>query len=247
MMKKVASAINLGTLGVKVVTTRRTRAGGILLEVEGEEKAGILERRIREVVGEEARIRRPERKTPVLLLNIPEWVEAEDVANSLAKAGVTVAASSSGGNTITIRKNGGSRGDLVARVDLPFRDAIKLAEAKAVEVGWTRCRVKLLERKETTCFRCQQKGHFAAECRGVAKPRTCHRCNAPGHLAQDCSSQNGRRRKTSSRQTPSAEGARGEGEQGSANEQLGTEESSRPAVGRLAGVSVCSSSSDPTT
>jgi len=72
VMKRVSGAVNLGALGIKVVTTRRTKAGGILLEVEGEDNAKTLERHIKEVVGVAARIRRPVRKTPVLLLDVPE-------------------------------------------------------------------------------------------------------------------------------------------------------------------------------
>jgi len=158
VMKKVAGTINLGALGVRVLTTRRTRAGGILLEVEGEEKAAPLEGKIWEVAGDAARVRRP------------EWAEPEDVVSGLDGAGIVVDAT-----TVLIRKNNGRRGDVdrVARVDLPFRDAIALAVVKAVEVGWTRCRVKLLEKKQSTCFQCPQKGHLTAECRNEAKPRAC--------------------------------------------------------------------------
>ncbi|XP_026818965.1 uncharacterized protein LOC113557592 [Rhopalosiphum maidis] len=244
VMKRVSGSVSLASLGVKVVTTRRTKAGGILLEVEGEEKARILERRIREVVGEAARVRRPERKTPVLLLDVPEWVEVEDVVGGLGAAGVVVAAPDV--DRISIRKNGGSRGDRVARVDLPFRDAIALAEAKVVVVGWTRCRVKLLEKKQTTCFRCQQKGHLAAECRNAAKPRACYRCGATSHLSRGCSE--GRR---GSGGPSSVVGGSNSGgttvavEEGPAEMQPVAEESSQRLAGRPASRSASASSSEP--
>jgi len=167
------------------VTTRRTKAGGILLEVEGEAKAQTLEQKIREVVGDTARIRRPERRTPVLLLDVPEWAEVEDVVAGLAQTGVKVAAADTDGNRVTVRKNSGGRGERVARVDLPLRDAITLAEKKAVMVGWTRCRVRLLEKTETSCYRCQQKGHYASACRNEAKPRLCFSCGSKDHLRSE--------------------------------------------------------------
>jgi hypothetical protein len=190
-MKKVAGSVDLAALGVKVTTTRRTRAGGILLEVVGEDKAALLEGKIREVAGDTARVRRPERRTPVLLLNIPEWAEVGDVVSGLATAGVVVAA---GG--VSLRDNGVGRdhADRVARVDLPLRDAIALATAKAVVIGWTRCRVKLLEKRQSTCYRCQSQGHLAAQCRNEAKPRSCFGCGGPGHLARDCPTGGGRRK-----------------------------------------------------
>jgi len=185
VMKKVSGSINLQSLGVKVLTTRKTRAGGILLEVEGNEKATLLAGKIREVVGDAARVRLPEPRTPVLLLGVPEWAEAEDVAAGITRAGVTGVIS---GN-VTIRKNSGGRGEYVASLYLPLKDAITLAEGKVVTVEWTRCRVKLLVNNQPTCFRCQGKGHLAAECRDEAKPRRCHRCKKDDHLVKDCTLQ----------------------------------------------------------
>jgi len=90
---------------------------------------------------------------------------------------------------VTFRKNSGGRGEFVASLHLPLRDAITLAKKKAVTVEWTRCRVKLLANNQPTCFRCQAKGHLAAECRDEAKPRRCHRCSKEDHLVKDCALQ----------------------------------------------------------
>ncbi|CAI6360636.1 unnamed protein product [Macrosiphum euphorbiae] len=185
VMKKVSRSINLQSLGVKVLTTRKTRAGGILLEVEGNEKATLLAGKIREVVGDAARVRLPEPRTPVLLLGIPEWAEAENVIAGVTQAGVTGVTS----ENVIIRKNSGGRGEFVASLHLPLKDAITLAERKTVTVEWTRCRVKLLTNNQPTCFRCQGKGHLAAECQGEVKPRRCHRCNKDDHLVKDCALQ----------------------------------------------------------
>ncbi|KAL4108265.1 hypothetical protein QTP88_018496 [Uroleucon formosanum] len=159
VMKKVSGSINLQSLGVKVLTTRKTRTGGILLEVEGNEKATLLAGKIREVVGDAARVRLPEPRTVVLLLGIPEWANAENVAAGVMQAGVTGVTPES----VTIRKNSGGRGEFV--------------------------RVKLLANNQPTCFRCQGKGHLAAECRNEAKPRRCHRCKKDDHLVKDCALQ----------------------------------------------------------
>ncbi|KAL4131252.1 hypothetical protein QTP88_008590 [Uroleucon formosanum] len=185
VMKKVSGSINLQSLGVKVLTTRKTRTGGILLEVEGNEKATLLAGKIREVVGDAARVRLPEPRTVVLLLGIPEWADAENVAAGVMQAGVTGVTPES----VTIRKNSGGRGEFVASLHLPLKDAITLAEKKAVIVEWTKCRVKLLANNQPTCFRCQGKGHLAAECRNEAKPRRCHRCKRDDHLVKDCALQ----------------------------------------------------------
>lgn len=92
----------------------------------GNEKATLLAGKIREVVGEAARVRLPEPRTSVLLLGVPEWAEAEDVVASVTQAGVTGVPS----ENVTIRKNFGGRGEFVASLHLPLKDAIKLAEKK---------------------------------------------------------------------------------------------------------------------
>ncbi|KAL4149954.1 hypothetical protein QTP88_003805 [Uroleucon formosanum] len=178
VMKKLSGSINHQSLGVEVLTTRKTRAGGILLEVEGNEKSTLLAGKIRKVVGDAARVRLPEPRSPVLLLGVPEWTEAEDVVAGVTQAGVTGVTS----ENVTIRKNSGERREFVASLHWPLKDTITLAEKKAVTLELTRCRVKLLANNQPTCFRCQGKRHLAAECRDEAKSRRCHRCKKDDYL-----------------------------------------------------------------
>ncbi|XP_022172181.1 uncharacterized protein LOC111035012 [Myzus persicae] len=201
VMRKISSSINLQSLGVKVLTTRKTRVGGILLEIEGHDKATLLAGKIREVVGDAARVRIPEPRTQILLLGIPEWAEAESVVAGVSQAGVTGVTS----EHVTIRKNSGGRGEFVASLHLPIKDAITLAEKKAVTVEWTRCRVKLLASNQPTCFLCQGKGHLSAECRNEAKSRRCFRCKADDHLAKDCALQKQAQQQQSQPSTSSCE------------------------------------------
>ena len=184
VMKKISKTIDLKALGIIVKTTRTTRAGGVLLEVEGEDKAALLAERVRVLIGDGARVRQPETLTPVLLLDVPEWAAEEDVIEGLRQVGVEAGADRS--PSVSVWKNSGGRKSFVARVNLPYREAIKLTEAKAVTVGWTRCRVKPIEKNLPTCFRCQERGHLAAECKNPAKPRRCHRCGGIDHLQREC-------------------------------------------------------------
>jgi len=186
VMKKVSEAVDLTALGVKVFTTRRTRAGGILLEVDGVDKAGLLEEKIRQVVGEVARVRKPERRTPVLLLDVPEWAETEDVVGSLAKAGVIVAASD---GSLSIRKNGGRRGDhdRVARVELPTRSPCPRPR-RSWWVGLGASAEEAVHLLPVSAARTPRRGVS-----NKAKPRTCFGCGGSGHLARDCPRGEGRR------------------------------------------------------
>lgn len=131
IMKKVSASINLSSLNIKVLMTRRTGTGSILLEVEGAEKANLLAEKIRAVTGDAARTRLPEPRTPVFLLGILDWAEPEKIVGALASAGVTSFAA----KELVVRRNSGGRGELVASLSLPLYDAILLAEAKNVTVG----------------------------------------------------------------------------------------------------------------
>lgn len=184
VMRRVSQTIDLSALGVNVINTRRTRAGGILIEVEGQEKATLLAERVRVMVGDGARVRLPASLTPVLLLDVPEWAAKEEIIEGLQKAGIDVGEAAS--SSVSTWKNAGGKGGYVARVNLPFREAIKVVEARAITVGWTRCKVKPIEKTQPICFRCQERGHFAAECKNSAKPRRCHGCGAIDHIARDC-------------------------------------------------------------
>jgi len=163
-----------------VRTTRKTRAGEILLEVKGDDEAALLAERVRVLIGDGARVRQPDTLTPVLLLNVPEWAAEQDVVEGLRQVGVEVGAG--GSPSVSVWKNSGARGGFVARVNLSHREAIKLTEAKVVTVRWTRSRVKPIEKTKPTCYRCQERGHLAAECKNPAKPRQCHRCGGEDHL-----------------------------------------------------------------
>lgn len=188
VMKKVARSVDLVAMDVKIINTRRTRAGGILLEVAGEEKAVALVNRLSAVVGTSVRVKRTERRTPILLLDIPDWAEEGDVREGLIQAGVSPHALNDGPGKIHVQKRGDG-GALVARTSLPYKDAIAVAKAGRVTVCWTRCRVRVLENALPTCFRCQEKGHLSAQCKGEARARRCYRCNGDGHLAKDCREQ----------------------------------------------------------
>lgn len=85
---------------------------------------------------------------------------------------------------ITIRDITG--GGKVARLMLPMKLAHKLAETGKIRIGWSRCRVKLLEKRTPTCYRCQQSGHLAVSCKTPSSEVMCFRCRKLGHMAREC-------------------------------------------------------------
>ncbi|CAI6347914.1 unnamed protein product [Macrosiphum euphorbiae] len=82
VMKRV-TAIDLNPLGVTVRGAKRSKAGGIIIEVDGKDDADRLAEGIREAVGAAAAVRRPTRSTPILILDVPNWIEEAEVISQL--------------------------------------------------------------------------------------------------------------------------------------------------------------------
>lgn len=179
VMKRVMAEVNLNELEVDVIGSRRTKAGAILLEVKSKDEADRLADKLRQTIQENARVVRPTRRTPVLIVDVPEWMSPEEIRNDIITTDANLV-----GTNITIRENPG--GGLVARLDVPMATASKMAERRIIKIGWARCRIKLLERKSPRCFRCQAPGHIAKSCTAEAVEVRCYRCRRPGHLAKDC-------------------------------------------------------------
>ncbi|VVC42054.1 Zinc finger, CCHC-type [Cinara cedri] len=179
IMKTVMASVKLNEIGVEVGTVRRTRAGGFLLQVKTAEEAEKLSGRLQSAVGEMAKIGRPVRTTPVLIANVPDWMEDGEVEDHIRATDLGVA-----GVSVRIRENVG--GGKVALLDVPMDVASRLAEVGKVKIGWSLCRVRLLERRKPLCHRCQKPGHFKAECAEPEAVKQCYRCRRSGHLIKDC-------------------------------------------------------------
>lgn len=68
VLGKAKAAVDCNSLQITVVSIRKTKAGGILLEVKNKEKADILTQKLREAdVGD---IRRPKREETLLLMDL---------------------------------------------------------------------------------------------------------------------------------------------------------------------------------
>jgi len=76
-MRTVVSRVKLSEIGVVIGAVRRTREGRILLQVKNKEEADKLSGRLQSAVGDIAKIGRPVRTTPVLITNVPDWMDDE--------------------------------------------------------------------------------------------------------------------------------------------------------------------------
>jgi len=180
VMRLVTSCIDPQELGIQIGKVRRTKAGAILMEVNGKEAADKLSSHLSDTIGQRAKVSRPRRMTPVLIINIPDWVDDDKVKSAIAAADPSIEVVG-----ISLRDNAG--GGKVAKLMVDVETALKLSALKGISIGWNLCRVKLLEAKAPICFRCQARGHVAAACQAAeAQPKKCYRCQGTDHLAATC-------------------------------------------------------------
>lgn len=135
-------------------TTRATKTGGILLEVDSTECVNTLAEKVKQVVAGKVRVTRLKRPTPILLLDVLNWAERADV-----REGLTTASNVSQDlDRVAIKDGYKSRryGSMV--ITVPCNVAIQLAEPGAVVIGWTRCCIRLHERSSQNASAAKAQG-----------------------------------------------------------------------------------------
>lgn len=178
IMRKVKMHVQLKELDLKPIT-RVTKSGAILLKVQDDKEADKLASALNAAVRQIALIKKPSGTTPILILDLAVWHSTEDVESAVRSAVPELLRTK-----VVVRVNPG--GGRVGRFDTPLPAAIKLAELGRLDINWSRCRVKLLETKEKTCYRCQNRGHLAEGCTADEAKKRCFRCNSIDHLAIAC-------------------------------------------------------------
>ncbi len=79
-------------------------------------------------------------------------------------------------------------GGLMAKVQVPIEKGIEVLKGGPLTIGWSRCRVRSLEKRNTLprCFKCLRMGHMAMECTNADLQRPCYRCGEAGHVVAAC-------------------------------------------------------------
>ena len=181
--------VHLPEIGIPNVKIRYTIAGGILVEIPGENstaKADELAGKLKEAFAEdrEVRITRPVKRSEIRISGLDASVRAEEVANAIAANANCQKEEIKIGE---IRKRT-PRGLGAVWVQCPTAVAKKIAEKGKITIGWVAARVEVLRTRPMTCYRCMERGHTARNCTSEHnRSNQCYNCGGEDHQARTCS------------------------------------------------------------
>lgn len=181
LVKNIRGNANREVIGDNVVGMRQTKAGGLLIELKGDQQQiEAVRAEVSRLVGAEIEVRSQQQKTMVEIIDLDQWTDSEEVAGAVAaETGVNHEAL----KVVSVRKRFG--GTKAAMVLVPTVACQKMLSHGRIRVGLVNCRVRRGDPR-TRCFRCHSYGHMAKECTGPDRSACCRRCGSPGHRAAGC-------------------------------------------------------------
>ena len=180
--------IHLPEIGIPSAKIRYTVAGGILVEVPGDEsadKADKLAAKLREIFPEdgEVKISRPTKGSEIRISGLDPTIKAEEIIEAVATIGRCDKKDVKVGEI----KKRSPRGMGAAWVQCPIMAAKALADKERITIGWTAARVEVLKARPMTCYRCMERGHTANNCTSSTdRSKRCYNCGEEGHWAKNC-------------------------------------------------------------
>ncbi|KAL4100925.1 hypothetical protein QTP88_020950 [Uroleucon formosanum] len=185
ILRAIKENVDLESIGACVSSITESRNGEILFrQGSGDTKKTELMEELKTRLGSRAAIRSLTKYDDVSILNLDSVTTEADVKASI-KSALGLA---SDDLTIKVKNIWQSFGGTQrAYVRLRSSDAIQLAKARHVKIGWINARFKL---KDTAprCFRYLGYGHTRHTCEGPDRSNACSLCVSTGHKASDCKS-----------------------------------------------------------
>lgn len=169
--------------GTEIKAVRKTRDGGILLELgAGSKDSGRFREELRAILGEGAGVRSLGSKTKLEIRDLDCCTTVDEVESAIKSA---LKAEDVQIKVTVTRPN--VRQQMLAIVELPSKEGNMLLSKGKIRIGWVNCRIREWTRL-IQCFRCLDFGHFQADCRGPQRKSggDCFRCGEKGHKRSDC-------------------------------------------------------------
>jgi len=182
LAKKIKSGMDKNTMGNNIIGIRKTKNGGILIEVRGDQAAvGIVQEEVARAASGDATIRLLQQRTLVEIRDIDVWSDQSDVKDSIHHE-TSIPEDSI--KVVSLRSVFGR--SQTALVLLPTPNAKVIIADGRIKISVVYCRVRLAEKRRTRCYRCLAFDHEANRCKGVDRSKCCRRCGDDGHFEKDC-------------------------------------------------------------
>lgn len=181
LVKKIRGGVNSEVIGERVVGMRKTRSGGILLEIKGDSSdVEAVRAEVQKSTGGVNVVRTLEQRTMLEIRDLDEWTNEEDVIEAVASA---TGAGRETLKVISLRKAYG--GSQIALVLAPTALCRNVVAHGRLRIGLVNCRVRQGVNR-ARCFRCLSFGHTSKDCKGPDRSKWCRRCGSQSHFAKDC-------------------------------------------------------------
>jgi len=150
LAKKIKTGMDKKTVGDNITGIRKTRNGGLLIEVRGDQATvDIVKEEASRAAGGDAAIRVVQQRTMVEIRDIDAWSDRGDVKDSIHHE-TSIPEDSI--KIVSLRTAFG--GSQTALVLLPTANAKAIIADGRIKISVVNCRVRLVEKKRTRCYRC---------------------------------------------------------------------------------------------
>ncbi|XP_071056463.1 uncharacterized protein [Onthophagus taurus] len=183
VLQKLRNNTNLQEADTTINLIRQTKAGHVLVQFgRNAQNKEAFNKKICEVLGEQARVSSLEPRTSLELLDLDSMTTAEEVEEAIKKEIPALQAETkiriTAENSQMLRK---------AIVQLSVRDADALVKTGRLRVGWVNSRVRRYA-EVLRCYRCLGFGHNQSQCDGPDRrtDQICFNCGEKGHVKAEC-------------------------------------------------------------
>lgn len=181
VLREMREKVQVKYKNIPVTAVRKTKNGDLMETVKGDRtKAEELRHEVERAIKVKANVRREDATVLIYGLD-PASTEEEIEAAFARELGMQ---DGNIGEIIVKRLRADANDSQMAVVNVAKEAALVLAAKGKVEIGWTRCRVKM-KTDLIRCFRFLEFGHRAGVCKGSDRSKACMRCGEDGHKAQD--------------------------------------------------------------